>query len=268
VSAPDDGPPGTNDVPRETSPAHVPRETIAPPVAAGAVFGDRLRVASAYASLLATDGTTRGLIGPRESQRLWERHLLNCAVVTDLVPEGSSVADVGSGAGLPGLVLAIRRPDLRVTLVEPLLRRTRFLDEAVLRLGLANVEVQRGRAEDLAGAATFDAVTSRAVAPLPRLLGWCLPLVRTGGAVLAMKGSSAAEEVREAAPDLARWGSPATDVVELGTTVIDPPTTVVRVRVDASTVLSLSGHTARRPSASRRAQQRGGRRRGHHGSGT
>jgi 16S rRNA (guanine527-N7)-methyltransferase len=185
------------------------------------------------------------------------------------VPDGSSVADIGSGAGLPGLVLAIRRPDLRVTLVEPLLRRTRFLEEAVLRLGLANVEVRRGRAEELAGSASFDIVTSRAVAPLPRLLAWCLPLAEAGGAVLAMKGSSAAEEVREASPELARWGSPAIDVVELGTTVIDPPTTVVRVRVDASTVLGWSRQstTARRPGASRRARQRGGHRRGHHGSG-
>jgi len=226
-------------------------------------------MAEAYAELLATEGTTRGLIGPRESARLWERHLLNCAVVTDLVPDGSRLADIGSGAGLPGVVLAIRRPDLRVTLVEPLLRRTRFLDEAVAHLGLDNVEVRRGRAEELAGSATFDVVTSRAVAPLPRLLGWSLPLVHAGGAVLAMKGGSAAEEVLAAAPDLERWGSPPTDVVVLGTTVIDPPTTVVRVRVEASTVLGWSpqSSTARRPGAARRAQQRGGRRRGHHGSG-
>ena len=249
----------------------VPRETRARAQAsADAVFGDRLALAEAYAHLLATEGTTRGLIGPRESARLWERHLLNCAVVAELVPHGSSVADIGSGAGLPGLVLAICRPDLRLTLVEPLLRRIRFLDEAVGRLELGNVEVRRGRAEELAGSATFDVVTSRAVAPLPRLLAWCLPLVQAGGSMLAMKGSSATEELVEAAPELARWGSPTADVVVLGTAVIDPPTTVVRVRVEASTVLGWSSQstTARRPGARRRAQQRGGRRRDRRGSGS
>jgi 16S rRNA (guanine527-N7)-methyltransferase len=241
-----------------------------PPAAAGGVFGDRLETAVEYAELLATDGTTRGLIGPREADRLWERHLLNCAVVADLVPQGAELADIGSGAGLPGLVLAIRRPDLHVTLVEPLLRRTRFLGEAVSRLELSNVDVRRGRAEELAGSASFDYVTSRAVAPLPRLLSWCLPLVRDGGAVLAMKGRGAPDEVAEAAVELAGWGDPETDVVELGTGIVDPPTTVVRVRVDASSVLGWSRQstTARRTGASRRAQPRGGRRRGHHGSGT
>ena len=138
---------------------------------------------------------TRGLIGPREAPRIWDRHLLNCAVLTDVLPDGTDVCDIGSGAGLPGLVLAIRRPDLRVTLVEPLLRRTTFLSEVVERLGLDNVEVRRGRAEELHGSAEFSVVTSRAVAPLPRLLAWSMPLVRQGGALVAMKGSSALDEV-------------------------------------------------------------------------
>jgi 16S rRNA (guanine527-N7)-methyltransferase len=216
------------DVPRETPPA--------PPSARG-VFASRLNVAEAFARLLATDGVTRGLIGPREAPRLWERHLLNCAVLTDLVAEGADVCDIGSGAGLPGLVLAIRRPDLAVTLVEPLLRRTTFLEEAVASLGLDGVEVVRGRAEELHGRRAFDVVTSRAVAPLPRLLDWSMPLVRSGGELLAMKGSSARQEVAEAATVLRRWRIAHADVIEVGAGVIDPPTTVIRAESGRSSPL-------------------------------
>ena len=163
------------------------------------MFSDALPLAERFAHLLATDGVVRGLIGPREVPRLWERHLVNCALLGLGVPRGVTVADVGSGAGLPGLVLAIGRPDLRVTLVEPLLRRTTFLTEAVEQLALANVEVVRDRAEALHGHRSFDVVTSRAVAPLDRLARWCLPLVAPGGRMLAMKGSSAADEVARSA---------------------------------------------------------------------
>jgi 16S rRNA (guanine527-N7)-methyltransferase len=193
------------------------------------VFGARLPSAVAYADLLATDGVTRGLIGPREAPRLWQRHLLNCAVLTEALAVGADVCDIGSGAGLPGVVLAIRRPDLVVTLVEPLLRRTTFLVEAVERLEIGNVEVVRGRAEDLHGKRTFSVVTSRAVAPLPRLLDWSMPLVRSAGELLAMKGASAAEELEDAARDVRRWTSGSADILVLGSDVIDPPTTVVRV---------------------------------------
>jgi 16S rRNA (guanine527-N7)-methyltransferase len=193
------------------------------------VFGHRLPVAVAYADLLATDGVTRGLIGPREAPRLWQRHLLNCAVLTEALAEAADVCDTGSGAGLPGLVLAIRRSDLAVTLVEPLLRRTTFLVEAVERLGLDNVEVVRARAEDLHGKRTFSVVTSRAVAPLPRLLDWSMPLVRPTGQLLAMKGASAADEVEDAGRDLRRWAAGPAEILVLGRDVIDPPTTVVRV---------------------------------------
>ena len=148
-----------------------------------------------YAELLATEGVVRGLIGPREVDRLWDRHLVNSALVARAVATGSSVADVGSGAGLPGLVIALNRPDLSVTLIEPLLRRTTFLNEVVAELGLANVTVLRARAE--AVSSRFDVVTSRAVARLPQLLRWCVPLTKAGGSVLAMKGSAAAEELRE-----------------------------------------------------------------------
>jgi 16S rRNA (guanine527-N7)-methyltransferase len=185
------------------------------PESAREVFGDRLPVAASYADLLAGDGVSRGLIGPREAPRLWERHLFNCAMLGDLLAPDAEVCDIGSGAGLPGLVLAIQRPDLRLTLVEPLLRRTTFLTAAVERLRLGNVTVVRERAENLHGTTGFDVVTSRAVAPLPRLLAWSLPLVRPGGSMIAIKGASATQEVVDAEADLKRWQVAATEVREL-----------------------------------------------------
>ncbi len=193
------------------------------------MFSAALPVAEAYATLLAVDATIRGLIGPREVPRLWDRHLVNCALVTDLVPAAASVCDIGSGAGLPGLVMAIRRPDLTVTLVEPLLRRTSFLDEAVAQLRLDNVEVVRARAEALHGQRTFDVVTSRAVAPLDRLSRWSLPLVRSGGAFLAMKGSAVQAELESATQDISAGHGIVDRVVELGADFIDPPVRVVRI---------------------------------------
>ena len=193
------------------------------------MFSDALPVAEAYAALLAGAGIVRGLIGPREVPRLWERHLLNCAVVTDAVPAGASVCDIGSGAGLPGLVMAIRRPDLEVTLVEPLLRRTTFLHEAVGSLGLGNVRVVRARAEEMHGSGTFDVVTSRAVAPLDRLSRWSLPLVRTGGEFLAMKGSSAEDELVAAAQVIRKERGLVQGVLELGGEFLDVPVRVIRV---------------------------------------
>lgn len=191
---------------------------------------ERLALVEQYADLLASEGVLRGLIGPREAPRLWERHLLNCAVLGEVVPHGVSLADVGSGAGLPGLALAIARPDLDVTLIEPLLRRTRFLDEAVERLGLqSQVTVLRARAEEVSKETVFHIVTARAVAPLARLAGWCLPLVAPGGDLVAMKGSTAAAEVVEAEPALRELGCWPVDVVELGADVLDEPTWAVRV---------------------------------------
>lgn len=198
------------------------------------MFSQALPVAEAYASRLATDGVLRGLIGPREAPRLWERHLLNCAVVVEAVGPGARVCDIGSGAGLPGIPMALARPDLQITLVEPLLRRTTFLVEVVADLGIGNVEVVRGRAEELQGTRSFDVVTSRAVAPLPRLLRWSVPLVRPGGLVLAMKGSSAADELAEAAGELRALGASAAEVLEVGSDVVSPPTVLVRVEVGGS----------------------------------
>jgi 16S rRNA (guanine527-N7)-methyltransferase len=198
------------------------------------VFGERVAMAIRYASILAGAGVERGLIGPREGPRLWERHLLNCAVLGELLPPGDRVLDVGSGAGLPGIVLAVSRPDLEVTLLEPLARRATFLQEVVDDLGLATVTVIRGRAEEQRGRLRFPTVTARAVAPIDRLAGWCLPLVELGGRLLAMKGESAAEELSRHRGVLAKLGVQDSAVRQCGTGVVDPPTTVVVLERDRS----------------------------------
>lgn len=208
----------------------VSRETPSLPGAARRVFpSDRLDAAQRYAELLATEGVVRGLIGPRETPRLWDRHLLNSAVLAEAIPASVSVCDVGTGAGLPGLVVAIARPDLHVTLVEPLLRRTTFLLEVVDELELDGVEVVRGRADDLHGERRFDVVTSRAVAPLDKLLRWSMPLVDGSGSLIAMKGSSAPTEIHAARPVLSELRCAEPEIVELGLGVVDPPTIAVRV---------------------------------------
>lgn len=192
-----------------------------------AVFGSRLPLAQEYHDSLATDGSTRGFIGPREVPRLWERHILNCAVIEQVIPEGTTVIDVGSGAGLPGIPLAIARPDLHITLIEPLLKRYNYLNEVTEKLGLDNVTVLRGRAEEgpikkaVIGA---DVVTSRAVAPLGRLAKWSLPLVRKGGEMIALKGSSVHEELERDAADIQKAGGGKAEVTTVhGTTIIRVP---------------------------------------------
>jgi 16S rRNA (guanine527-N7)-methyltransferase len=205
-----------------------------PPAEAGLVFGDALGAARRYAELLATDGVTRGLIGPRETERLWERHLLNCAVVAELLPERGSLVDIGSGAGLPGVVLAMLRPSLEVTLLEPLLRRSVFLEECIAELGLANATVLRARAEEKAAAKIkADVATARAVAPLDRLAGWAAPLLRPGGQLLAIKGQSAAGELAAAGPVLSRLGARSAEVLETGHGRVVSTTTVIRVVMEA-----------------------------------
>jgi 16S rRNA (guanine527-N7)-methyltransferase len=196
---------------------------------AEAAFGPALPLAERYADLLRTDGVTRGLIGPRETDRLWDRHLVNCAAAVGAFPLAGLVADVGSGAGLPGIPLALARPALRLRLVEPLLRRATFLTEVVDRLELGNVEVVRARAEELHGDWTADVVTSRAVAPLARLAGWCLPLVTPGGAMLALKGDRAAAELAASELELRRLGASSWTVEEHGGDLVDPPVRVVRI---------------------------------------
>jgi 16S rRNA (guanine527-N7)-methyltransferase len=200
------------------------------PAEATGVFGEALDQARRYAELLATDGVTRGLIGPRETERLWDRHLLNCAVVAELLPEHGELVDIGSGAGLPGVVLAMLRPSLSVILLEPLLRRSVFLSECVSELGLSNVTVVRARAEDKAAAhIRADIATARAVAPLDRLAGWAVRLLRPGGELLAIKGQSAAEELEAANPVLSRLGVQSAEVLQAGHGRVISATTVVRV---------------------------------------
>lgn len=201
-----------------------------PPPEAAEVFGDRLSVAQHYAALLAGAGVERGLIGPREVERLWDRHLLNCGAVGELLEPAERAADIGSGAGLPGIPVAIVRPDVPMILVEPLLRRSEFLREAVAELGLDNVQVVRGRAEDPAvreAAGDRDVVMSRAVASLDKIGRWSLPLLRTGGRMLAMKGERAQAEVEEHRGAMARLGAKDVRVVRCGVNYLTPPATVV-----------------------------------------
>lgn len=193
------------------------------------VFGERLSIAEQYAEIPSSVGVERGLLGPREVPRIWDRHLLNCVVLQELVERGARVVDVGSGAGLPGIPLAIARPDLLVTLVEPLLRRASFLQQVVDTLGL-DVAVYRGRAEDRATQSTVgsaDVIAARAVAPLGKLMGWCLPLARAGGRVLAIKGDSAAEELARDRLAIRRLGGQYLQVRQCGADLLATPTTVV-----------------------------------------
>ena len=200
-----------------------------PPLEAAEVFGGSLAKAVQFAELLATDGVTRGLMGPRETSRLWDRHLLNCAVVAELLPERGELVDIGSGAGLPGVVLAMLRPEVHVVLLEPLLRRSIFLEECLTQLNLPNATVVRARAEDMAGVIRADVATARAVAPLDRLAGWAAGLLRPGGQVLAIKGQSAEEELAAARETLTRLGVQSAEVLRVGHDKVISATTVVRV---------------------------------------
>ncbi|MDN5604953.1 16S rRNA (guanine(527)-N(7))-methyltransferase RsmG [Rothia sp. HC945] len=198
-------------------------------LAATSVFGDRLPLAERYVDHLATSGIERGLIGPRELPRLWSRHVLNCAVVQELIGQDQRVADVGSGAGLPGLCLAIARPDLDITLIEPLERRIIWLDEVIEDLGIENVDVRRGRAEQLVGDIDVDVVTARAVSALVGLLDITLPLLRGTGQLLALKGKSAEEEIQKSKKKLDKYGVRSAGIVTAGDDVLEQPTTVVQV---------------------------------------
>jgi 16S rRNA (guanine527-N7)-methyltransferase len=196
-----------------------------------AVFGDRYELAERYAEMLAGAGVDRGFIGPREADRVWERHLINSAVLGELIPDGARVLDLGSGAGLPGIPLVIARPDLRMVLLESMARRVAWLHEVVTELGLS-VAVRRGRAEEPGVRAELggnDVVTARAVAPLGQLAAWSLPLVIPGGRLLALKGASAAEELARDIDMVRAAGGAAAEIVQCGATIAQPPTTVVVV---------------------------------------
>lgn len=201
----------------------------APPPEAAAVFGDGFERVQRYAQILAGAGVERGLMGPREADRLWERHLLNSAALIELLDPGNQIADIGSGAGLPGIPLALARPDLRVTLIEPLLRRADFLREVVDDLGV-DITVVRGRAEEQTvrqQVGEMDAVVSRAVASLDKLTRWSMPLVRPGGRMLAIKGERAAGEVDEHRRVMESLGAVDVRVVACGGNYLNPPATVV-----------------------------------------
>ena len=235
----------------------VSRETeqkrVVPPTPNGAaqVFGNRLGLAEQFTAILTDTGVSHGLIGPREVPRLWERHVLNCAVVHPAIPEGQMVIDVGSGAGLPGLVLAIARPDLDVHCVEPMQRRTNWLSIAVAELSLTNVTVHRGRAQQFWGTLSAPVVTARAVARLGELALWCLPLVMPGGCLLAIRGASVSEELEAERSTLRSLGAVDEVIETFGDGVVDPQTTVLRVIMGERQVLR-AGPKKRQAKARRR----------------
>lgn len=217
-----------------TTPAGFLGEDLYP--VASAIFGDRLPLAERYAVELATSAVVRGLIGPREVDRIWERHILNCAVIGEVIADGSVVVDVGSGAGLPGIPLALASPSLTVHLVEPLLRRVQWLAETLELLALPNVTVERARAEDSDFRGRADVVTGRAVAPLVRLLPMIAPLLKEPGMVVALKGSAAAAELEEAADVLRQAGVHDSGVVQCGADLLEAPTTVVTLSIPTRVV--------------------------------
>lgn len=199
--------------------------------AAQTIFGDRLDLAKRFVNHLATSGIERGLLGPREVSRLWDRHVLNCAVIGELVAPDARVADVGSGAGLPGIALAIARPDAQLFLIEPLERRVNWLHEVSEDLGLDNVAIFRGRAEQAVGRFDANVVTARAVSALSGLATLTMPLLQGSGEVLAIKGRSAADEVQKAAKVIRKLGGKSTTVETAGVSLLEEPTTVVRILV-------------------------------------
>ncbi|WP_347349991.1 16S rRNA (guanine(527)-N(7))-methyltransferase RsmG [Intrasporangium sp.] len=237
------------------------------PSRAEEVFGPRLGTAERYVALLATTGIAHGLLGPREGPRLWERHVLNCAVLADLIPAagpGRRLIDVGSGAGLPGLVLAITRPDLEVHLVEPLARRTTWLTCAVAELALSNVTVHTARAESLWGELTAPWVTARAVTGIVRLAEWTLPLLDVPGQLLALKGGHGRTELARAEGELRRLGVGRAEAIAITDPAGVGETTVLRLVLDRSVdVRSLrAGGRTSAGSARRRQDRHRGRRDG------
>ena len=199
------------------------------PIEAAAVFGDRIDLARSYAAALVRDSDLLGLLGPREMPRLWSRHILNSAVVAELVPPGKIVCDIGSGAGLPGIPMAIVLPDTFFTLIEPMERRSDWLISVIDELGLKNVDVIRARAEEVGE--VFDIATARAVSALPKLLRMCIPLVRHGGEILALKGSKAAEEIEEAKRIQKKLGVESFKIEFAGARLLSEPTLVVRTKL-------------------------------------
>ena len=204
----------------------------AEPAAAVAIFGDQIDQARSFAQTLANDSDELGLLGPRELDKLWSRHILNSAVVAELVRPGDKVADVGSGAGLPGIPMAIARPDAEFVLIEPMERRSSWMLEVVEDLGLKNVRILRSRAEDVTEQ-DFDIVTARAVAALDKLLKMCVPLLKPGGALIALKGSKAAEEIANSKKLEKKLGISSFEILVCGEKFLSEPTSVVKTTLDS-----------------------------------
>lgn len=194
-----------------------------------AIFGERAKLARAYAAALVRDGDTLGLLGPREMPRLWSRHILNSAVVAELVQPGDSVCDIGSGAGLPGIPMALVQPEANFTLIEPMERRSEWLLDLIEELGLENVRVFRARAEEVGD--VFDVATARALSALPKLLRLAVPLVRHGGEILALKGSKAADEIEDSKSLQKKLGIKSFEIVQAGVGLLPEPTLVVRTKL-------------------------------------
>ena len=254
-----------------------PADVPAAPEVAGAVFGGRLALAEQFVAILADTGITHGLIGPREAPRLWDRHVLNCAVVHEAIPatgETQRVIDVGSGAGLPGIALALARPDLELHLVEPLARRTAWLADTVEQLGLANVTVHTARAEAMWDRLDAPWVTARAVSRIVQLAEWTLPLLSARGSLLALKGSRAQEELDESRAALGRLGVVDAGIESCGGDLLDEPTLVLRAtigeavdrrrfRLQQPSSAGSARRRADRPRGSRRSGPAAGGRRSH-----
>jgi 16S rRNA (guanine527-N7)-methyltransferase len=233
---------------REPRGAQEPAEAILPPspACAAVVFGARLPLARQFAEVLADTGVSHGLIGPREVPILWERHVLNCAVTHEAFPAGSAVADVGSGAGLPGLALAIARPDLQLHLIEPMLRRTTWLTATVAELGLDNCTVHRGRAEEFHEVLSVPYATARAVARIDKLARWTFPLLRSGGTLVALKGSQGEQELTAQDRVLRKLGMVDARLGSYGEGLLAAPTATLELTVRAQ-----AGPSVRRPARPR-----------------